>query len=88
MPNKNKTQPKLVSNFIVFKSEQGKVKVNVIFKDETLWLTQKMLSQLFAVEVNTINYHLKEIFRKKVIVYFKLIKEAYQSFLTLYFLLY
>ena len=34
-------------------------------EDETLWLTQKAMAQLFDVEVNTINYHLKEIFSSK-----------------------
>ncbi len=31
-------------------------------EDETLWLTQKAMAQLFGVEINTINYHLKEIY--------------------------
>ena len=38
------------------------MKLEVFIKDETLWLTQKMMAELFGVEVNTINYHLKEIF--------------------------
>lgn len=32
------------------------------FEDENIWLTQKLIAKLFGVEVNTINYHLKEIF--------------------------
>lgn len=32
-------------------------------EDENVWLTQKLIAKLFAVEVNTINYHLKEIFK-------------------------
>lgn len=31
--------------------------------DETIWATQKKMAELFGVEVNTINYHLKEIFK-------------------------
>lgn len=44
-------------------NEQGKVQV--IVKDGTIWCTQKAMAQLFGVEVNTINYHLKEIYSTK-----------------------
>jgi hypothetical protein len=33
------------------------------YEDETIWLSQKLMATLFEVEVNTINYHLKEIFK-------------------------
>ncbi len=32
-------------------------------EDETVWLTQKLLEVLFDVEINTINYHIKEIYK-------------------------
>ena len=35
------------------------------YEDETIWLSQKLMATLFEVEVNTINYHLKEIFKAK-----------------------
>jgi hypothetical protein len=38
-------------------------KVEVFFKDETFWLSQRRMAELFDVEVNTINYHLKEIYQ-------------------------
>ena len=34
-----------------------------LYDNEDFWLTQKSMSKLFEVEVNTINYHLKEIFK-------------------------
>lgn len=37
--------------------------IEVIYEDETFWLSQKKLAELFGVEVHTINYHLKEIFK-------------------------
>lgn len=49
--------------FVLYKTANGKVKLEVFIQDETLWLTQKMMAELFDVEVNTINYHLKEIFK-------------------------
>lgn len=52
------------SNDIIFyNTPTGDVKIEVIFNDETFWLTQKRLAELFGVESNTITYHLKEIFK-------------------------
>lgn len=48
---------------IFYESPQGAVKVEIRFEDKTFWLTQKKLAELFGVEVQTINYHLKEIFK-------------------------
>ena len=36
--------------------------IEVRYKDENIWLTQKMLSTLYNVEINTINYHIKKIY--------------------------
>ena len=51
------------SNIIFYRTENGVVKIEIRFEDETFWLTQKKLAALFGVEVQTINYHLKEIFK-------------------------
>ena len=51
------------SEIILYTTPQGDVKIDIRFEDETFWLTQKKLVTLFDVEVNTINYHLKEIFK-------------------------
>jgi hypothetical protein len=50
------------SNFLLYTAPDGEVRVDVFFQDETAWLTQKRMVELFDVEVNTVNYHLKEIF--------------------------
>ena len=49
--------------FLLYTSQSGDIKISVRIENETLWLTQKMMSELFGVEVNTINYHLKEVFK-------------------------
>ena len=36
--------------------------LEIRYEDENLWLTQKLMSKLYGVEVNTINYHIKKIF--------------------------
>jgi len=57
-------EPEPTSSDIVFySSPEGNIKVEVFFQDETFWLNQKRLAELFGVEVHTINYHLEEIFK-------------------------
>jgi len=48
---------------IFYTTPEGITKVEVVFQDETFWLSQRRMAELFDVEVNTINYHLKEIFK-------------------------
>jgi len=48
--------------FLLYTAPDGAVKVDVFFKEETVWLTQKALAELFAVKVPAINKHLKNIF--------------------------
>jgi len=50
------------SNFVIFQTDTGKVNVDVFFQNETLWLTQKSLAELFEVKVPAISKHLKNIF--------------------------
>ncbi len=58
---------KLIRNstaeFLIFTGQSGNNSIEVRFEDETIWLSQKMMSELFAVGINTINYHLKEVFK-------------------------
>ncbi|MDE6481061.1 MAG: virulence RhuM family protein [Muribaculaceae bacterium] len=48
--------------FQLYNLPDGSGSVQVYVEGETIWLTQKAMADLFGVEVNTINYHLKEIF--------------------------
>ena len=50
------------NQFLLYTAANGAVKVEVFFKDETVWLTQKALADLFGVKVPAINKHLKNIF--------------------------
>ena len=47
---------------LVYRSKDGQIKLEVRLENETVWLTQKMMAELFQVGVNTINYHIKEIY--------------------------
>ena len=51
-------------DLIIYQSKNNEsISVEVLYDNEDFWLTQKSMSKLFNVEVNTINYHLKEIFK-------------------------
>lgn len=51
-----------LNNFVIFETENGKVNVDVYFKDETLWLSQKHIAELFDKGRSTITEHLQRIF--------------------------
>ena len=75
-------------NFVIFQTNKGKVNIEVFFKDDNLWLTQKKMGELFNVETHTINYHLKEIFKSEelkensVIQKFRITANDGKSYLT------
>ncbi len=52
-----------MKNIVVYNT--GELEVNVSIEEETLWLNQKQLGELFNVEIHTINYHIKNIFKTK-----------------------
>ena len=53
------------SNILLYETEDGKINVDVILKDETIWLSQKSMSELFDVNVPAINKHLNNIYEEK-----------------------
>lgn len=52
----------LNGEFLLYSGPDGRVKVECRFHDETLWLTQRLMADLFGVGVPAINKHLKNIF--------------------------
>ena len=52
----------ITGNVIVYQAENESVSTNVLFKDETFWMTQKDMAKLFDVNVPAISKHLKNIF--------------------------
>lgn len=49
-------------DIILYSSDAGDVRVEVLFQEDTLWLTQKQIAELFEVDVRTVSEHLKSIF--------------------------
>ena len=52
------------SKILLYETDEGKINVDVILKDETIWLTQKSMSELFECSTDNIGLHLKNIFKE------------------------
>ena len=50
------------AEFLIFTHQSGGEAIEVRIKDNTVWLTQKLIAKLFDVDVRTINEHLKNIY--------------------------
>lgn len=61
----NKNQTPQSNDIIFYSSPKGDVRVEVFFQEETFWLSQKKIGELFGVESHTINYHLKELYQSE-----------------------
>jgi hypothetical protein len=73
MPSKN-----LISNeskFFLYTTPEGDVKIEVFFKDKTVWLTQQLLADLFNTTKQNISLHLKNIFKEGELVENSVVKE-------------
>lgn len=52
------------SQILLYQTEDGRQRIEVRLQDGSVWLTQKLIAELFNVGVNTINYHIKAIFKE------------------------
>jgi hypothetical protein len=50
------------AEYLTFVAASGQGGIEAVYADENVWLTQKMMGVLYAVETQTINYHLKKVF--------------------------
>ena len=55
----------LENNLIIYKNKDGNIIVDAIYKDDTLWLSQKGMSKVFECTTDNISLHLKHIFAEK-----------------------
>ncbi len=54
-----------LTDFLLYTSPNGEIKIEAFLKDETIWLSQKRMSELFGVGVPAISKHLQNIFENK-----------------------
>jgi hypothetical protein len=53
------------SQILIYQTEDGDTNLEIRLENETVWLSQKQMADLFQVGVNTINYHVGEIFESR-----------------------
>lgn len=47
---------------LIYQNEKGDTKIDVYFEDDTIWMTQKNIAELYQVDIRTINEHIKNIY--------------------------
>ena len=52
----------MTSNILIYQTEDGQTKIETVLEDETVWLTQAQLCELFQKSKSTISEHIKNIF--------------------------
>jgi hypothetical protein len=50
------------SRILLYKTNQGEARIEVVFNSETFWLSQKRMADLYGVDVRTVSYHLSQIY--------------------------
>ena len=68
---KDNQQPQI----ILYRAEDGKTRVEVRFEHENVWLTQKLMAELFETTVANVNIHLKNIFQTGELSRYSVIKD-------------
>ena len=52
------------SQFLFYQTEDGRTRIEVRLENETVWLTQKLMAELFQKDVRTINEHIQNIYEE------------------------
>lgn len=53
------------SQILLYQTEDGRQRIEVRLQNGSVWLSQKLLAELFGIGVNTVNYHIKEIYKEE-----------------------
>ena len=72
-------QPPPGGQFLVYRTEDGKLKIDVRFEGETVWLTQAHMAELFQTTKQNIGQHLKSIFAEGELVQDSVVKESFTT---------
>ena len=62
--------------FLMYHSEDENVVINALIKDDTVWLTQKAMAELFNTTISNINMHIKNIYTENELTEASTIKES------------
>ena len=67
------------SQFLVYEAEEGQIKIDVRLVDETVWLTQKLMADLFQTTKQNIGQHLKNIFSEDELLEDSVVKKFFTT---------
>jgi len=56
------------SQLIIYQTEDGKIKIDVRFQDEMVWLTQQLMAELFQTTKQNVSLHIKNILEEGELV--------------------
>ncbi|MFH0781694.1 MAG: virulence RhuM family protein [Pseudomonadota bacterium] len=67
MSGKKSSGPSSVATgqFLVYEAEDGRIKIDVRLENETVWLTQRLMAELFQKDVRTINEHIQNVYEER-----------------------
>ena len=63
--NSHKPIRNSTAEFLIFTAEGAESSIEARYEDETIWLSQRMMAELFEVDVRTVNEHLKNIYSQE-----------------------
>ena len=64
------------SNILLYETEEGNVNVDVILKDETIWLTQKSMAEVFDCSSDNVSLHLKIYLKRMSLIKIQLLRKS------------
>ena len=68
-------EPSPNSAIILYQTEDGRTRVQCQFENETVWLSQKLMAELFGKDVRTVNEHIQNIFEERELVADSVVRE-------------
>lgn len=77
--SKDSENPPPGGQFLVYQAEDGKLKIDVRFEGETVWLTQQHMAELFQTTKQNIGQHLKSIFAEGELVQDSVVKDSFTT---------
>jgi hypothetical protein len=65
-----------LGRFLLYQTEDGESRVEVLFEDGSVWLTQQGLATLYQVTKQSVSYHLNNIFRDSELLKARVVKDS------------
>jgi hypothetical protein len=77
--SKDSEAPPPGGQFLIYQTQDGKLKIDVRFEGETVWLTQQHMAELFQTTKQNIGQHLKSIFSEGELVQDSVVKDSFTT---------